>query len=237
MTTAAAGRDPDGQRDGVSAHDAPGALRSAPPGEGVCNGVSTHTDAAGSPGDAVGPPTWRPHGVFPCPRLWCQVRCGCRRSGCEGRGKKRSSAARCRRHPRNPGGRPGLRLSPSHYPVLDRVPLQWGAVNVGVLDLYRKAPGSLSEVQLRDVMSAADMAALMFLGVRTDPGDGVWLDHSVHGRAEIHQATGMVLAQLGGSATDALARMRAYAFAQERSLSDVAHDVVCRRLRFTQDMM
>jgi hypothetical protein len=47
----------------------------------------------------------------------------------------------------------------------------------------------------------------------------------------------MVLAQLGGSATDALARMRAYAFAQERSLSDVAHDVVCRRLRFTQDMM
>ena len=125
----------------------------------------------------------------------------------------------------------------SEVGALFAVPLQWGAVNLGVLDLYRKAPGSLSEVQLRDVMSAADMAALMFLGVRTDPGDGVCLDHSVHGRAEIHQATGMVLAQLGVSATDALARMRAYAFAQERSLSDVAHDVVSRRLRFTQDMM
>jgi ANTAR domain len=112
-----------------------------------------------------------------------------------------------------------------------------GTINLGVLDLYRKAPGSLSDAQLRDAMSAADMATLMFLAMCTDPGDGVWLDHSVYGRAEIHQATGMVLAQLGGNATDALARMRAYAFAQQRSLSDVAHDVVCRRLHFTQDMM
>ena len=121
--------------------------------------------------------------------------------------------------------------------ALFAVPLQWGTINLGVLDLYRTVPGSLSDAQLRDALSAADMAALMFLGVRTDPGDGVWLDHSVHGRVEIHQATGMVLAQLGVSATDALARMRAYAFAEQRLLSDVAHDVVSRRLRFTPDMM
>ena len=120
--------------------------------------------------------------------------------------------------------------------ALFAVPFQWGAINLGVLDLYRTAPGSLSDVQLRDAISAADMAALMFLGVRTDSGDGKWLDHSVYGRAEIHQATGMVLAQLGVSATDALARMRAYAFVEQRLLSDVAHDVVFRRLRFTQDM-
>jgi GAF domain-containing protein/ANTAR domain-containing protein len=124
----------------------------------------------------------------------------------------------------------------SDVEALFAVPLQWGTVNLGVLDLYRKAPGSLSDAQLRDAMSAADMAALMFVGVRTDPGDGVWLDHSLHGRVEIHQATGMVLAQLGVSAQDALARMRAYAFAEQRLLSDVAHDVVSRRLRFTQDM-
>jgi hypothetical protein len=121
--------------------------------------------------------------------------------------------------------------------ALFALPLQWGTINLGVLDLYRKTPGSLSDAQLRDAMRATDMAALMFLGARTDPGDGAWLDHSVHGRAEIHQATGMVLAQLGVSATDALARMRAYAFAEQRLLSDVAHDVVSRRLRFTQDTM
>jgi hypothetical protein len=120
--------------------------------------------------------------------------------------------------------------------ALFAVPFQWGAINLGVLDLYRTVPGSLSDVQLRDAIGAADMAALMFLGMRTDPGDGVWLDHSMYGRAEIHQATGMVLAQLGVGATDALARMRAYAFVEQRLLGDVAHDVVSRRLRFTQDM-
>ena len=56
--------------------------------------------------------------------------------------------------------------------ALFAVPLQWGTVNLGVLDLYRKAPGSLRGTQLRDAMSAADTAALMFVGVRTDPGDG-----------------------------------------------------------------
>jgi hypothetical protein len=125
----------------------------------------------------------------------------------------------------------------SEVGALFAVPLQWGTITLGVLDLYRKVPGSLSNAQLRDAMSAADMAALMLLGVRTDPGDGAWLDRSLHGRAEIHQATGMVLVQLGVSAPDALARLRAYAFVEQRLLSDVAHDVVSRRLRFTRDTM
>jgi AmiR/NasT family two-component response regulator len=55
-------------------------------------------------------------------------------------------------------------------------------------------------------------------------------------RAEIYQATGMVLMQLEISATEALARMRAYAFAEQRLLIDVARDVVARRLRFTEEM-
>jgi hypothetical protein len=121
--------------------------------------------------------------------------------------------------------------------ALFAVPFQWETINLGVLDLYRTAPGSLSDAQLRDVMRAADMAALMFLGVRTDPGEGTWLDHSLHGRAEIHQATGMMVVQLGINATDALARLRAYAFVEQRLLSDVAHDVVSRRLSFTPDTM
>lgn len=131
----------------------------------------------------------------------------------------------------------GAVVEQSQVGALFAVPLQWGTINLGVLDLYRKAPGSLSEAQLRDAISAADIATLMFLGLRTDPGDDAWLDHLMHGRAEIHQATGMVLAQLGISAQDALARMRAYAFVEQRLLSDVAHDVVTRRLRFTRDPM
>ena len=46
----------------------------------------------------------------------------------------------------------------------------------------------------------------------------------------------MVLVQLGISATDGLARLRAYAFAHERLLIDVARDVVGRRRVFTPGM-
>jgi ANTAR domain-containing protein/GAF domain-containing protein len=115
------------------------------------------------------------------------------------------------------------------------LPLQWATINLGVLDLHRKAAGSLPAAQLRDALGAADIAALMLLGLRTDPGEGRVWERSWGNRAEIHQATGMVLAQLGLSATDAFARLRAYAFVEHRLLIDVAHDVVARRLRFTED--
>lgn len=120
--------------------------------------------------------------------------------------------------------------------ALFALPLQWGAVNLGVMDLYRRAPGSLNAAQHRDLFSAVDTAALMMLGLRTDPGHSDWLDPAIGGRAEIHQATGMVLAQLGIGATDALARLRGYAFTQQRLLIDVARDVVAQRLSFTEDM-
>ena len=123
-------------------------------------------------------------------------------------------------------------------------PLQWGTVNVGVLDLYRTTPGALSTFQCRDAISASETAALMLLGVRTDPGHtdadgaggGSWLDHAHSSRAEIHQATGIVLAQLGVSAAQALARMRGCAFVEQRLLIDVARDVVSHRLQFTEEM-
>lgn len=122
--------------------------------------------------------------------------------------------------------------------ALFALPLQWGTVNLGVLDLYRVTPGALTDTQRRDALSAADTAALMLLGQRTDPGGegGGWLDSAVGHRAEVHQATGMVLAQLGIGPTDALARLRAHAFMSGRLLIDVAHDVVQRRLVFTEDM-
>lgn len=116
-------------------------------------------------------------------------------------------------------------------------PLQWGPINLGVLDLYRRDPGPLSSAQVRDAISASDAAALMLLALRTDPdpeGDEVW-DRSWSKRAEIHQATGMVIAQLGINPTDAFARLRAHAFTEGVSLSDVARDVVARRLHFTED--
>ncbi len=106
----------------------------------------------------------------------------------------------------------------------------WATINLGYW-----AAGSLSTAQLRDALGAADIAALMLLGLHTDPGEDRAWDRSWGNRVEIHQATGMVVAQLDLSATDAFARLRAYAFLEHRLLGDVARDVVARRLRFTQD--
>jgi ANTAR domain/GAF domain len=115
------------------------------------------------------------------------------------------------------------------------LPLQWATINLGVLDLHRKAAGPLPSLQVRDALSAADIAALMLLGLRTDPGEERVWDRSWGDRMEIHQATGMVVAQLDVSVTDAFARLRAYAFAEHRLLGDIARDVVARRLRFTEE--
>jgi AmiR/NasT family two-component response regulator len=60
-------------------------------------------------------------------------------------------------------------------------------------------------------------------------------DEAIEDRAELFQAQGMVMVQLGISIGEAMARMRAYAYAHDRRLSEVARDVVARRLRFDPD--
>jgi hypothetical protein len=47
----------------------------------------------------------------------------------------------------------------------------------------------------------------------------------------------MVMVQLGVSLADALSRLRAHAFAQNRHLSAVAADVVARRLILERDSL
>ena len=51
-------------------------------------------------------------------------------------------------------------------------------------------------------------------------------------RREIHQATGMVLVQLDTTATIAFARLQAHAFANMKTLQQVAHEVVSGAFAF-----
>jgi hypothetical protein len=123
------------------------------------------------------------------------------------------------------------------------LPLRIGAIRVGSLGLYRDAPGPLSTAQLGDALILADTAALVLLdsqhldGAAEAPGAGPGgqpPDLARH-RAEIDQATGMVSAQLDVAIGEAFVRLRAYAYAQDRRLSDVARDIVARRLRLSRD--
>ena len=51
----------------------------------------------------------------------------------------------------------------------------------------------------------------------------------------LYQAQGMVMVQLGVSLGEAMSRLRAHAFAENRPLGDVAADVVARRLALQAD--
>ena len=114
------------------------------------------------------------------------------------------------------------------------VPLHQGAIRIGVLALYRDRVGTLSADELAKALVLADVATQAVLGLQAGAPEG-----SVHellaGQpphwAEIHQATGMTSVQLGVGLDDAFVRLRAHAFASERTLRDVATAVVARRLR------
>ena len=68
-----------------------------------------------------------------------------------------------------------------------------------------------------------------------DPSSNAWAELSILSRAEVGQATGMLVAQLGVEPTEALVRLRAHAYATNRSATDVARDILDRRLRLEAD--
>jgi hypothetical protein len=128
------------------------------------------------------------------------------------------------------------------------LPLQVGGIRLGVIDLYRGRPGPLSKEQVADGLTLADTACAMLIdSTRADNAQGDATQRTGRGangrvpehvglqHPEVHQATGMIIAQLGVTAAVALVRLRAYAYANDRRLRDVARDVVARRLRFPSD--
>jgi hypothetical protein len=121
--------------------------------------------------------------------------------------------------------------------ALFSLPLRVGAARLGVMDLYRDKPGALERPQLADALILADTACALLLDaqrVGPAPGRYVPVRAGPH-HPEVHQATGMISVQRGVSIAVALMRLRAYAYANERRLRDVAADVVARRLRLDAD--
>ena len=114
-------------------------------------------------------------------------------------------------------------------------PLQVGAVRLGALNLYCDSPRSLSDEQHLDALLMAGIAAQAVLAMQAGAPDGE-VASALEARADfqyvVHQASGMVAAQLDVSVATALVRLRAHAYANDRSLVDVAHDVVTRTLHF-----
>jgi GAF domain-containing protein len=113
-------------------------------------------------------------------------------------------------------------------------PLRVGTVRLGALNLYRDCPGPLSGEQHADALVIADVAARWVLAAQAGaPLDAVAgeLEAGADFHFVVHNAAGMVSVQAGISVTEALIRLRAFAFSSDRLLADVAEDVVARRLR------
>ncbi|MFC1402085.1 MULTISPECIES: GAF and ANTAR domain-containing protein [Streptacidiphilus] len=117
-------------------------------------------------------------------------------------------------------------------------PLVLGHVPLGVLDLYRRAPGGLDPELHTQARLAVDTVALAVVGSAApvdDAGLPRWLDEALGDQVEVDQAVGMVMVQLGLEPEPALARMRAHAFAHGLMIGEVAQAVVDRRLRFSPE--
>lgn len=114
-------------------------------------------------------------------------------------------------------------------------PLAVGAVDLGVVELYHAEPGALSRSDQSKATVLAGQTSWYLLrkilnvnASDTDPA----LVPGLMSRREIHQATGMVLAQSGATAAEALLLLRAHAFAHDLTLQDTASAVLDGRLKF-----
>lgn len=117
-------------------------------------------------------------------------------------------------------------------------PLTVGTGRIGVLTLYQEHGGSLTADQNTDSLIMAEVLAATMLSVQSRSEPGVLSDElnddTTH-RAEVHQATGILAVQLHIDVFEALLRLRAYAFAADRRVADVADDIVEGRLRLDDD--
>jgi hypothetical protein len=117
-------------------------------------------------------------------------------------------------------------------------PLQVGAARLGVLEVFRSRHGPLTADELGQALTFADAAVTVLLDGQAvaPPGAAApGVAEAVDSGAELFQAQGMVTVQLGVTLADALARIRARAYADDRPLREVARDIVARRLRLDLD--
>jgi hypothetical protein len=123
------------------------------------------------------------------------------------------------------------------------MPVLVAGEHIGALDFFRAQPGDLGEDNLAGAIAAAELAGVPLLDLMNDdleaavndPGSNAWPELQALSRAEVSQATGMLVAQLGVDPAEALVRLRAHAYATGRSSTDVARDILDRRLRLEAD--
>ncbi len=114
------------------------------------------------------------------------------------------------------------------------LPLQVGATAFGVLTIYIAGTDPFPDPLVRTALTFADLATDILLseeggepGRPLHPGLESVLDY----RAEIYQAQGLVSVDLGVSLSEAMARMRAWAFAHQQTVAELAASIMAGEVR------
>jgi hypothetical protein len=112
------------------------------------------------------------------------------------------------------------------------VPMRPDRETVGVFAVHDLLAAPIEELtgSAQFLADAIAVALVRDAGPWDTTADDTW-----PARARIHQAIGMVIAQLRVSPDDAEALLRAHAYAADTTLADIADHVVDRRLVFSRD--
>lgn len=122
------------------------------------------------------------------------------------------------------------------------VPLQIGVIALGVFGIHGPRAMCLDDARIATLFELTDSLSPTLLGLLSrslavgHQGGAPTGTTSAHpsplGRDStvIHQATGMIAVQIGGTMEEALITLRAHAYGSGRTLADTARDVVDRRL-------
>ncbi len=121
-----------------------------------------------------------------------------------------------------------------HMLAVFTFPLQLGAVRFGVLTCLGSGPRRIVGDELSACLIFTEVATELLLdsspgGSHPDPD----LREALASRSEVYQAQGFLMVELGTSLSDALAQMRATAYAEGVTLHDLAADIIAGRRTLT----
>lgn len=117
-----------------------------------------------------------------------------------------------------------------HVAAIYSFPLMIGALRIGAVDLYAETPDALPPGAIAEATELTDHAAAGVLEHVLRHQDDDPNEDGPFSRREVHQATGMVIAQLRVAPSHALLMIRAHAYASGRTVRETAADITARRL-------
>jgi len=120
------------------------------------------------------------------------------------------------------------------------LPLREGFTRIGALDLYLPEPDGLQPADLENAITVAHRVSVALVAARlftaaAQQADPLTPPHGTHtapmaGRVQVWKAMGLLNVHLQITAPDALALLRAHAYATDRLVDDLAHDILSKRI-------